>query len=71
MWNIIENFHSQWSPQGDVKDVVLVQDVGDISRHHTHTRARNAPDSSAAGPRLDGDLQAVETEDIQDIVLAS
>ena len=51
--------------------MVLVQNVGDISGHDSHTRAGNTPDSSAAGPRLDGDLQAVETEDIQDIVLAS
>ena len=51
--------------------MVLVQDVGDISGHDSHTRAGNTPDSSAAGPRLDGDLQAVKTQDIHDIILAS
>ena len=71
MGNIISNFHREWSPQGDVKDMVLVQDVGDISGHNSHTRAGNTPDSSAAGPRLDGDLQAVQTQDIHDIILTS
>ena len=59
------------SPQGDVKDMVLVQDVWDISGHNSHTRAGNTQHSIAAGPRLDGDLQAVKTENIQDIILAS
>ena len=51
--------------------MVLVKDVGDKSWNDSHTRAGNTPDSSAAGPRLDGDLQAVKTENIQDIILAS
>ena len=59
------------SPQGYVKDMVLVQDVWDISGHNSHTRAGNTPDSRAAGPRLDGDLQAVKAQHIQDIILAS
>ena len=49
----------------------LVKDVGDKSGHDSNPRAGNTPHSIATGPRLDGDLQAVETEDIQDIVLAS
>ena len=59
------------SPQGDVQDMVLVQDVGDISSHDSHTRAGNTPDSRAAGPRLDGDFQAVKAQHIHDIILAS
>ena len=51
--------------------MVLVKDVGDKSWNDSHTRAGNTQHSIAAGPRLDGDLQAVKTENIQDIILAS
>ena len=49
----------------------FVKDVGDKSRNDSQPRAGNTPHSIATGPRLDGDAQAVKTENIQDIVLPS
>ena len=49
----------------------FVKDVGDKSRNDSQPRAGNTPHSIATGPRLDGDAQAVKTENIQDIILPS